>query len=191
MAKKAAKASPAKCAITGRELPAGELLRFVIAPDGLVVLDLHHALPGQSLWLVASAQVLQQAQAKDVFQSLHSKAHTPADFAGYVEAMLRKRLAELLHLAKRSGTLIGGYEKVRSVLMNEEAQMLLQAHDASERGRSKLANMAKAQDVPVVTVLSRAELETVTGRDNQVHLVLKASGLNTEIDQLSSWLLAF
>ena len=73
---------------------------------------------------------------------------------------------------------MAGYEKVREWLMRDEAAVLLQAHDGSERGRAKLRPPG---DGALVTCLSAQELGMAFGRETVIHAALAAGGLATRV----------
>ena len=44
------------CAATGTVRPVADMIRFVVAPDGLAVADLKRRLPGRGIWITATRQ---------------------------------------------------------------------------------------------------------------------------------------
>src|SRR3954466_15195893 len=56
-----------RCIITGESKDRGALLRFVVAPDGVLVPDVAARLPGRGLWLTAQRDIVDRALAKRVF----------------------------------------------------------------------------------------------------------------------------
>src|SRR4051812_41500294 len=49
------------CAVTREVRPIGELIRFVVSPQGEVVADLKRKLPGRGLWVSASRRTVAEA----------------------------------------------------------------------------------------------------------------------------------
>ena len=60
--------------------------------------------------------------------------------------------------------------------------MLLQARDASEDGRSRLSEIARAVEVKEVGIFDREELSMALGRDNVVHALLLKGGVLDQIE---------
>jgi uncharacterized protein len=56
------------CIVTRRARPVGELIRFVVAPDGTLVPDLRRKLPGRGVWVTASSAIVAEAERKRLFQ---------------------------------------------------------------------------------------------------------------------------
>src|SRR2546423_4065002 len=55
------------CAATGTVKPIGEMIRFVVSPDGTVVPDLKQKLPGRGVWITATRAAVQQAVTRKIF----------------------------------------------------------------------------------------------------------------------------
>ena len=54
------------CAVTREVRPIGELIRFVVSPQGEVIPDLKRKLPGRGLWVSASRQTVAEAGRRHV-----------------------------------------------------------------------------------------------------------------------------
>lgn len=160
-----------RCIVSGESRPRDDLLRFVVAPDGVVVPDLDEKLPGRGLWLRAERDILRTACAKGSFsKAARRETKPPDDLANQVERLLRRRCLDLIGLARRSGALTAGFEKVRSFLASEEAGVLIAASDGAADGRAKIR--ALAPTVPMVDTLSAEELGAAIGREHIVHAVV-------------------
>src|SRR5258707_12685656 len=55
------------CAVTREVRPIGELIRFVVSPQGEVVADLKRKLPGRGLWVSASRRTVAEAVRRNQF----------------------------------------------------------------------------------------------------------------------------
>lgn len=165
-----------RCIATGQSRPQAELLRFVVAPDGDLVFDLSGKLPGRGLWVSAERDALEKACKRNLFaKAARRQVRLPDALPDLVERGLRRRCLELIGLARRAGLVTGGFEKAKARLAAGEVALLLQAADASDDGRDKLAALGRAvrPDLAVFRLFSAAELGRVQGRDHVVHLVLK------------------
>jgi predicted RNA-binding protein YlxR (DUF448 family) len=160
-----------RCIVTGQSLPREDLLRFVVAPDGAIVPDLDEKLPGRGLWLRAERDILRTACAKGAFsKAARRETRLPDDLAAQVERLLRRRCLDLIGLARRSGILTAGFEKVRAFLASEDAGVLIAASDGAADGRAKIR--ALAPTLPMVDVLTAEELGAAIGREHIVHAVV-------------------
>lgn len=157
-----------RCIATMAVRPRHELLRFVVAPDGRLVPDVEGRLPGRGLWLTPRRDIVAQAAAKKVFsRAARQPVIVPEDLAQRAEALLVRRCGELVGLARRAGAAVAGYEKVREALRAGRVGVLLAASDGAANGRDKLRALAPA--LPLVEVLTGAELGAAFGRDHAVH----------------------
>lgn len=156
-----------RCLATGRTAPRAELIRFAVGPDGMVVCDLGEKLPGRGLWVAADRAALAAADARAFARANHGPVTVPGDLAVRVAAGLRRRLIDLLGMARRAGALVAGYEKTRAALKAGEARLLIAARDGAADGRSKLA--ALAPELEIMTALSADEIGAALGRDGVVH----------------------
>jgi uncharacterized protein len=163
-----------RCALTGEAALPSALLCFVISPDGRVVFDIKQNLPvKERFWLLPRRSLVEQACAAKSF----GDAEYAADLADNVQRQLLTRLQETLSLLRRSGGLVSGFDKVKSLLQQGRGAALVQASDAAVDGREKLAKLAFHHHIPVIELFPRALLAAVTGQDNQTHLMVLHGGL--------------
>jgi uncharacterized protein len=184
------KAPQRRCFATGAVRQKSELVRFVIAPDGGVVPDIEEKLPGRGLWLTASRDIVTASSGKNLFaRAARSPARAPANLADQVEALLTRRCLDLLGFARRAGQVTTGFEKVRSWLGAGKASLLLEANDGAEDGRRKLAILAKG--LPVIDLFGGNELSQALGRENAVHVAVRAGKLGALLRQEAARLAGF
>ncbi len=160
-----------KCIVTGSEKPKTDLIRFVVGPDGNVVPDLEGKLPGRGLWLSAERDVVNTACAKRVFaKAARCKAEAPEDLADRLESLLVERCIGLLGMARRSGSVVAGFEKVRAYLQEDKAGLILAAREGAEGGRRKVRNWAP--DLIEWDRLTGFELAQALGRETVIHVAV-------------------
>lgn len=160
-----------KCIVLGGEWPKDKLIRFVVGPDGDVVPDLEAKLPGRGLWLSAQRDVLNIARAKRLFaKAARSNVEVPEDLADRLEMLLVARCVGLLGMARRSGSVVSGYEKVRAYLHGGKVGIILAARDGAIGGRRKLRNLAPG--VMAFDQLGMFELAQALGKDAVVHVAV-------------------
>ncbi|MFU1478311.1 RNA-binding protein [Roseovarius sp. C7] len=164
-----------KCIATGEIYPVARLLRFVVGPDGQVVPDLAGKLPGRGIWVLSERAALDKAANKGLFARAAKQPVTvPEGLTDLVEGILARRVVDLISLARKGGYAVSGYEKVKDWLWRDDAIALIQAHDGSERGKSKLST---PQGGKFIGWLSADELGQAFGRQTTIHAALRAGGL--------------
>ena len=175
-----AKESLRRCIATGTQRPKSVLIRFVVSPDGTVVPDLAGKLPGRGIWVSAERAALERAVQRKLFARAAKQAvAVPEGLVDAVETGLARRVTDLISLARKAGDAVTGYEKVRAWLDEGRAQVLIQAADGSERGKTKLR--LPAGDGPTIGCLTAGELGLSFGRERAIHAALGGGGLTARI----------
>lgn len=158
--------------VTGEVMDEDRLIRFVADPDGTVVPDLARKLPGRGLWVAADRASVETAARKGLF-SRAAKARLAAapNLADQVADLLQRRLLAGLGLARKSGDLVMGFEKVVAALRGGKVAVLVEALDGAADGRGKMLGVAaRAQPPPIVIGLfTTGELGLALGGENVVH----------------------
>ncbi|SFL79580.1 RNA-binding protein [Shimia aestuarii] len=164
-----------KCIVTGEVAPRGGLVRFVVGPDEQVVPDILGKLPGRGMWVSAQRSAITKAATKGLFsRAAKAKVKVSADLADVVENQLARRVVDLISLSRKSGHAVAGYEKVKDWLVKEQAAILLQASDGSERGKTKLRPPYGGKHIDWLTA---DELGLAFGRQTVIHGALASGGL--------------
>lgn len=160
-----------RCIVTGSVLPKERLVRFVLNADGALVPDIAGRLPRRGLWLQARRDVVETACAKGSFaKAAHRTVSVPDRLADRIEALLRRRCLDLVGLARRAGQVASGFEQVRAWLREGRAAVLIAAIDGAESGRGKMSGLAR--ELPLIQLLTAAELGAALGRERAVHVAL-------------------
>jgi len=166
-----------RCIVTRQALEKPAMIRFVIDPEGRVTPDLKERLPGRGLWVTATREALDQAVVRHAFSKAAKQSVKAApDLADRVVELARREVAELLGLARKSGQLVAGFEKVDAALRAGKVRVLVAASDGAEDGRGKLARIA-GSGVEVCAPLTAAELAQALGREHAVHAAIKSGGI--------------
>lgn len=164
-----------KCIATGEVRPASGLIRFVVGPEGQIAPDIAGKLPGRGIWVSADPAALTKAADKGLFaRAARQAVKVPEDLPALVERQLAERVVNLISLARKGGHAVSGYEKVKDWLAKDEAEILIQASDGSERGKSKLSTPYGGSFIGWLTA---EELGRAFGRQTAVHAALHAGGL--------------
>lgn len=168
-----------QCIVTREVLPISKLVRFVVGPDEQIVPDILGKLPGRGIWVKAERAALEKAAGKGIFaRGAKRPVKVPEGLVDEVEAQIARRLVELISLGRKSGSAVAGYEKVKSWLDTEQATVLIQASDGSERGKSKLSTPHRGTFIGWLTA---DELGLAFGRQTVIHGALSAGGLTSRV----------
>ncbi len=121
------------CVVTRERGAPADLVRLVVAPDGLVHVDYRARLPGRGAWVTPKRSVIEQLEKKPrMLTRAFRRAVRTDGLLERIRAANAKALADALSLAARSGCLHGGKDRVRLALADGALAVLLAA-DASPR----------------------------------------------------------
>jgi predicted RNA-binding protein YlxR (DUF448 family) len=168
------------CIVSRETKPIGDLLRFVLGPDGTVVPDLKRTLPGRGVWVSATRTAVATAVKKRLFgRGFGEEATADPDLPDLVERLLTDAALGTLGLARKAGHLAVGFAKVEAAAKSGEAIGLVHASEAAPDGISKLAAALRRRpdggvDIPVVRSFTGAQLDLALGRSNVVHAAVLA-----------------
>jgi len=164
------------CVVTRQSADKAELVRFVVGPDVSIVPDIAGKLPGRGIYVAPNRETLDKAVAKGLFnRAAKAKVTVTKDLSDMVADLLRTRLIQSMALARKAGQAIAGFEKVKALLVSNDAVALFQASDGSDGMKSKL-RPPNGPDSHA-ECLSAAELGVAFGRDTVIHAALTKGGL--------------
>jgi uncharacterized protein len=168
------------CIATREVRPVGELIRFVVAPDGAVVPDLKRRLPGRGVWVSAHRHFVEGAVRRRAFaRAFKADVRVSADLPDELERLLERSTLNALSIAHKAGLVILGFAKVEAAVAAAALVALVRARDAGEDSGRRLAaafrrhadNAAKDK---IVEAFTSAQLDLALGRLNVVHAALLA-----------------
>lgn len=175
------------CAVTRAVRPIGELIRFVVSPQGEVIADLKRKLPGRGLWVSASRQAVAEAVRRNQFsRGFKRDVRATATLAADTEALMVRGVIEALAMAAKAGQVVSGFSKVEGALQQGKGQnpvsALIHASDGAADGIRKLdailrqnaGNRDESREFPVVTALTSEQLDLALGRSNVIHAAVLA-----------------
>ena len=96
-----------------------------------------------------------------------------------VEDILAQKGLDALNLARKAGSLVLGFEKVKDIVNKGKAAFVIEASDAGEDGKQKIATIAK--NLEKFSLYDVATLDKALGRDNTVYLVVIKSNISSMV----------
>ncbi len=174
------------CALTRRQEPVAELMRFVAAPDGAIVPDLAGRLPGRGVWLLNSRAVLEKALRANAFnRSLKRQVSADPALPDTVDRLLARRTLDALSMANKAGLVSTGFTKIDAAIGAGTVAALLHAVTAGDDGVEKLDRRyrAMARDLArpplIFRIFENEQMSLALGRSNVVHAALMMGGATT------------
>jgi uncharacterized protein len=167
------------CVVTRAVRPIDDMIRFVVAPNGEVVADLKHNLPGRGVWMTATQSALATAVNTKAFaRGFRREVRLGANFVADIDRLLENTVLDALAMARKAGSVAMGFAQVETELRREAVIALVHAAEAAFDGVKKL-DSARRQNrqleaVAIVRILTAAQLDLALGRPNVIHAALLA-----------------
>jgi predicted RNA-binding protein YlxR (DUF448 family) len=168
------------CVATREVRPVGELIRFVVDPEGAVVPDLKRRLPGRGVWITARCHLVEDAVRRRLFgRGFKADVKVSTGLAGELDRLLEQSALNALSVANEAGLAILGFAKVEGAVASAPLVALLRARDAGEeRGHWRAAALRPRADHAVegkiIEAFTSAQLDLALGGLNVVHAALLA-----------------
>lgn len=164
-----------------RQRPRAELIRIVRSPDGAGRFDLEGRLPGRGAWVCPSPACLDAIAPGALSHVLQApvKFAAPAERHRELAEGFRRRLANLLTIARRMRGVTIGPTGVRAALAAGRVRLVLIAGDMSRDSADSWA--ARSGLIPVRTVLEATALGVLFGRGPVDVAAVTAAGLAAAI----------
>jgi uncharacterized protein len=183
------------CIVTGTKDVPGAMLRFALGPDGSVVPDIRHKLPGRGAWTRLSFETVRRAASKQAFsRALRTKAEAPASLAETVDALLERDALQSLSIANKARLVVAGAFKVDATIESGHLAVLIHACDGAPDGAAKRADLLgarlgpRAGEIARVNLFTSRQLDLALGKANVIHAALKmgaaSSAFLARVDRL-------
>ena len=158
------------------------MIRFVVGPDGDVVPDIKRKLPGRGIWITGTRAALEEAVKRNVFaRGFKRDVRTAGDLAARVESLCSSApCSTRWRSPPKRASLVAGFAKVEAAIEQDDVMALIHAADAAGDGTRKLDAALqrkmpeKSHEIPIVTLLTGAQLDLALRRPNVVHAALLA-----------------
>ncbi len=170
-----------KCILDGTVKPISELLRFVELHNSLLP-DFNKKLPAKGMYITNNRLSLTKALEKKLFHKVsRHNLKIADDFMETVEKLIKQKALESLNLARKSGSLLTGFEKVKEAIKKNSVDFLIEASDAGHDGQEKIASVAK--NIEIFNLFSIDELDMALNKENTVHVAVLKSDVSRMVYQ--------
>lgn len=174
-----------RCIVTRNVAPTDELIRFVADPEGWIVADLKGNLPGRGAWVSARAQLVAEAERKNLFaRSLKTEVKVAPGLADRVGDLLAAAALNTLSLARKAGLLVSGFAKVEAAIAGGRVVGLVHASDAAADGIRKIEQAVRRAGRPApagINQFTSRQLNLALGGTNVIHAALLAGRLSHDV----------
>lgn len=159
-----------KCILNGTVKPLAELLRFVELNNTLLP-DFNKKLPAKGMYVTANRLSLTKALEKKLFNKVsRHNLRISEDFMENVERLLKQKALDSLNIARKSGELLTGFEKLKEAIKKDKVSFIIEACDAGLDGKEKVALLAKS--IEIFNLFSIDELDKTLNKENTVYVAV-------------------
>jgi predicted RNA-binding protein YlxR (DUF448 family) len=164
-----------------------ELLRFVLAPERVLVPDLLAKLPGRGAYTCLDKSCLKDALMKNQFNRAFKgevKATSAEELTAEVVSTMEERIASYLSLANKAGRVVSGSDMVMQVLRKAGKEMIiLFSKDISDDIRQKVIALAKKNGVEYFSLLDKERVGALIGKSLRSVVAVEGHGFVTALKQ--------
>jgi predicted RNA-binding protein YlxR (DUF448 family) len=162
------------------------LLRFVLAPDGQVVVDYRQQLPGRGLYTCLTQQCLALAVRKNTFRRVFGPTAQPVELAvlqGQLQQALIQRIKGLILMARKAGQLIAGSNMVLDALKSPAPPAtVVMATDIADNMKQKIDNTAIRQQIVCTQLFDKVSLGQMLGKEERSVVAIQNGALATSLN---------
>jgi len=171
------KADPLRSCLGCREVkPKGELLRFVLDPEGVLYPDLSRKLPGRGAYTCFSKTCLEAALKRKQFNRSFKgevKLLPEANLLALIVTIMEEKISSLLALANKAGKAVSGSDKVMDTLRKGEAAILIVAADTSGESKAKFFAAAERSCVETFMFSMKDRLGGPLGKETRTAIAVQ------------------
>lgn len=175
-----------KCILEGKTKPLNELLRFVELNNELLP-DFNKKLPAKGMYVTADKLSLTTALEKKLFHKVSRHClKISENFMENVEILLKQKALNSLNIARKSGALLTGFEKLKEAIKKDKVDFIVEASDAGHDGKEKVALLAKT--IEIFNLFSIDELDRTLNKENTVYVaILKGNTSRMVYDNIKKY----
>ena len=156
---------------------ARDLLRFVCAPRGEVILDVSGHAPGRGVYICCAIGCLRNAlKPAKLALALKCPVMVPDFDTVYqeVRGLLYKRFRTCLSLGQKAGAIVSGYMPLRQALAQARVLYMILAEDIATGRAEEYHSWCTQHSVPYVTLFTKEELGHIIGKPSRSAVGLTA-----------------
>ncbi len=158
-----------------------ELVRYVLSPDGELLVDYRGRLPGRGAYTCLSRECLRLAVQRRQFQRTFRRDSLSVDpewLNAALLAAIEAKIVSLLGMAKKSGVVLSGGKLVLDAMaVPGQVAVVMLAEDVSAGIAEKIIYSATYRVIPCWRLLDKERLGRMLGKEERSVVALKAGAL--------------
>ncbi len=156
------------CVACRRSKAQDELVRYVVAPDGTLLVDYRHRLPGRGAYTCIDLNCLRKAvEGKQFQRSFRGRCREVIyeSLAEELQQSVRQKMMNLLGMGRKSDQLISGSNAVRTALrQGKGVALVIMTEDISSAIAEKIRASAERQKVTCCQLFGKGMLGQILGK---------------------------
>lgn len=153
-----------------------EKLKLILTENGELIPDIYNKLPGKCYWVRFQKEDIENIiEKKASLSPAHSKSTMFQTLFLNLEKQFKKNIFLKLSLARKSGNLIFGFERVKMALKSGDSDILFHANNGSPKELKRIK--PRSVKLILVSLFNSNELGKVFNRDNVAHSCVLKGGL--------------
>lgn len=155
-----------------------QLVRYVVAPDGAVLVDYRQRLPGRGAYTCITAQCLYDAVKRNSFQRCFKGQCRSVD-ATVLEQQLteavKQKITNLIGMSRKSGQVISGSNAVIEALRKESTfSLIIIAEDISAAIGNKVETLAQRENIYSARLYDKQIIGQMLGKEERSVIAVQA-----------------
>ncbi|HEY3306855.1 MAG TPA: DUF448 domain-containing protein [Desulfuromonadaceae bacterium] len=163
----------------------GQLIRFVLSPQGEVTPDVDAKLPGRGAYTcINSTCLLDACKQRQFNRAFKQDVHVPPPekVVEGVAGLLKERVLGFLGLANRAGKIVSGGAMVSDAIRSaHKPGFVVIATDVSDVIGIKIKMIADVNSIPCVYILTKDEIGAILGKAPRSAFAVKSGGFVKEL----------
>jgi predicted RNA-binding protein YlxR (DUF448 family)/ribosomal protein L30E len=163
----------------------GELLRFVLSPDGIPAPDLLSKLPGRGAYTCTDKSCLREAVSRRQFDRAFKrevKLPSADELISMIVSTMEDRIASYVALANKAGKIVSGSDMVMHILKKGgKERIILFSTDVSCDIRQKVINLAEKNGVEYFSLFDKERVGALIGKSLRSVVAVEGQGFVSSI----------
>jgi len=164
-----------------------ELIRYVVAPDGAILVDYQHKLPGRGSYTCFKQECISRAVQNNAFGRSYRNTQVSIDknqLISSLQEQVATRVLNLLGVARKAGLVASGSQLVLSTLRDaRDIAFILLATDVTQGIGSKVRQHVARNGVPLLECFDKATIGQALGLSERSVLAVTKSPLAQTLNQ--------
>ncbi|MDA3903686.1 MAG: DUF448 domain-containing protein [Desulfuromusa sp.] len=148
-----------------------QLVRYVVAPDGAVLVDYRQRLPGRGAYTCIATQCLLDAVKKNSFQRCFKGRYRSVDPVALTQQLImavEHKISSLIGMSRKSGQFIAGSNSVIAALKKESSfALIIIATDISVAIGRKIETLALRGDIYIAHLYDKQKIGQLLGKEER------------------------